>query len=124
MSFRGGWPAPSATHSGGEAQRAKLAPEPSNRETCRTLYILNEPATGQHCEDVYLLLGVLRRLVDPENNVDVIEHTLHELKTSAWMVYLRPGGGVRGGTIVRAGTLEERAAEAESHAGRVLERVL
>ena len=112
------------TLSGGEAQRVKLATELAKRDTGRTLYILDEPTTGLHFEDVRLLLEVLHRLVDKGNSVVVIEHNLDVIKTSDWVVDLGPEGGVRGGTIVAAGTPEEVALVPGSHTGRFLARTL
>jgi excinuclease ABC subunit A len=112
------------TLSGGEAQRVKLATELSRRDTGRTLYILDEPTTGLHFEDVRLLLDVLHRLVDRGNTVLVIEHNLDVIKTADWIVDLGPEGGVRGGTIVAAGTPEEVAAVEGSHTGRYLASIL
>jgi excinuclease ABC subunit A len=112
------------TLSGGEAQRVKLATELAKRDTGRTLYILDEPTTGLHFEDVRLLLEVLHRLVDKGNSVVVIEHNLDVIKTSDWVVDLGPEGGVRGGNVVAAGTPEEVALVAESHTGRFLARTL
>ena len=97
------------TLSGGEAQRVKLATELSKRDTGRTLYILDEPTTGLHFEDVRMLLHVLHRLVDRGNTVLVIEHNLDVIKTADWVVDMGPDGGNRGGTIVAAGTPEEVA---------------
>ncbi len=108
------------TLSGGEAQRVKLATELSKRDTGRTLYILDEPTTGLHFEDVRVLLDVLHKLVDRGNTVLVIEHNLDVIKTADWIVDLGPEGGVRGGTIVAQGTPEAVAQVKESHTGRYL----
>jgi excinuclease ABC subunit A len=112
------------TLSGGEAQRVKLATELAKRDTGRTLYILDEPTTGLHFEDVRLLLEVLHRLVDKGNTVLVIEHNLDVIKTADWVIDLGPEGGDRGGEIVAQGTPEEVARVQESHTGRFLHRVL
>jgi excinuclease ABC subunit A len=112
------------TLSGGEAQRVKLATELSKRDTGRTLYILDEPTTGLHFEDVRLLLDVLHRLVDRGNTVLVIEHNLDVIKTSDWIIDLGPEGGTRGGAVVAAGTPEEVAAVPASHTGQFLKGVL
>ncbi len=108
------------TLSGGEAQRVKLATELSKRDTGRTLYILDEPTTGLHFEDVRMLLEVLHRLVDRGNTVLVIEHNLDVLKTADWIIDLGPEGGLHGGTVVAAGTPEEVARVDASHTGRFL----
>ena len=112
------------TLSGGEAQRVKLATELSKRDTGRTLYILDEPTTGLHFEDVRLLLEVLHRLVDRGNTVLVIEHSLDVIKTADWIVDLGPEGGTRGGTIVAAGPPEAVAQVAASHTGHYLRPLL
>jgi excinuclease ABC subunit A len=112
------------TLSGGEAQRVKLATELSRRDTGRTLYILDEPTTGLHFEDVRLLLDVLHRLVDRGNTVLVIEHNLDVIKTADWIVDLGPEGGSRGGAIVAAGTPEAVAAMPDSFTGQHLARAL
>ncbi len=112
------------TLSGGEAQRVKLATELSKRDTGRTLYILDEPTTGLHFEDVRLLLDVLHRLVDRGNTVLVIEHNLDVIKTADWIVDLGPEGGTRGGTVVASGTPEQVAIIEASHTGRYLRPML
>ena len=112
------------TLSGGEAQRVKLATELSKRDTGRTLYILDEPTTGLHFEDVRVLLEVLHKLVDRGNTVLVIEHNLDVIKTADWIVDLGPEGGSGGGTIVAEGTPEQVAKVKASHTGRYLAKVL
>ena len=112
------------TLSGGEAQRVKLATELSKRDTGRTLYILDEPTTGLHFEDVRMLLDVLHRLVDRGNTVLVIEHNLDVIKTADWVVDLGPDGGENGGTIVAAGTPEDVALVAASYTGQYLKKML
>ncbi|HEV8449219.1 MAG TPA: excinuclease ABC subunit UvrA [Gemmatimonadaceae bacterium] len=108
------------TLSGGEAQRVKLATELSKRDTGRTFYILDEPTTGLHFEDVRVLLDVLHRLVDRGNTVLVIEHNLDVIKTADWIIDLGPDGGNRGGAIVAAGTPEDLAEIDASYTGRYL----
>jgi excinuclease ABC subunit A len=112
------------TLSGGEAQRIKLATELSKRDTGRTFYILDEPTTGLHFEDVRVLLHVLHRLVDRGNTVLVIEHNLDVIKTADWVIDLGPEGGTRGGTIVATGTPEDVAKVAASHTGHYLKPML
>jgi excinuclease ABC subunit A len=112
------------TLSGGEAQRVKLAKELSRRATGRTLYILDEPTTGLHFEDVRKLLEVLHELVDSGNTVVVIEHNLDVIKTADWIIDLGPEGGEGGGEIVAAGTPEEVAAVARSYTGQYLKPLL
>src|SRR5207249_6347568 len=112
------------TLSGGEAQRVKLATELAKRDTGRTLYILDEPTTGLHFEDVRLLLDVLHRLVDRGNTVLVIEHNLDVIKTADWIIDLGPEGGTRGGMIVAAGTPEDVTAIATSYTGQYLKPLL
>ncbi|MFQ5557135.1 MAG: excinuclease ABC subunit UvrA [Acidimicrobiales bacterium] len=117
-----GQPAP--TLSGGEAQRVKLASELAKRSTGHTIYMLDEPTTGLHFEDIRKLLGVLGRLVDQGNSVVVIEHNLDVVKTADWIIDLGPEGGSGGGTVVVAGTPEQVADTPESHTGRFLKQLL
>ena len=112
------------TLSGGEAQRVKLAKELSRRSTGQTLYILDEPTTGLHFEDVRKLLEVLQALVDQGNSVVVIEHNLDVIKTADWIVDLGPEGGVKGGEIVAAGTPEQVVKEKRSYTGQYLAPLL
>jgi excinuclease ABC subunit A len=120
--IRLGQPAP--TLSGGEAQRVKLASELSRRPTGHTLYVLDEPTTGLHFDDVRKLLEVLSRLVDQGNTVVVIEHNLDVVKTADWIIDLGPEGGDRGGQVIAEGTPEEVAATVGSATGEVLVPVL
>jgi len=112
------------TLSGGEAQRVKLATELSKRATGQTLYILDEPTTGLHFEDIRVLLDVLHRLVDLGNTVIVIEHNMHVVKTADWIIDLGPEGGAGGGRIIVTGTPEEVAATKKSHTGQHLKSLL
>ena len=112
------------TLSGGEAQRVKLAKELAKRSTGQTLYILDEPTTGLHFEDVRKLLEVLHRLVEQGNSVVVIEHNLDVIKTADYVLDLGPGGGVRGGEVVAQGTPEEVAEVSESYTGQYLKPML
>ncbi|MBQ5738891.1 MAG: ATP-binding cassette domain-containing protein, partial [Oscillospiraceae bacterium] len=114
----------STTLSGGEAQRVKLATELSRRATGRTIYILDEPTTGLHTDDVKKLLDVLQRLTDTGNTVLVIEHNLDVIKCADHIIDLGPEGGSGGGTIVATGTPEEVAAVAGSYTGQYLKKVL
>ena len=115
---------PATTLSGGEAQRVKLATELSKRATGRTLYILDEPTTGLHFDDVARLLQVLGRLVEAGNTVVVIEHNLDVIKSADWVIDLGPEGGAAGGDLVVAGTPEEVARTGTSHTGRYLRHAL
>ena len=120
--MRLGQPAP--TLSGGEAQRVKLASELQRRSTGSTVYVLDEPTTGLHFEDVRRLLEVLQRLVAAGNTVVVIEHNLDVIKVADHVLDLGPEGGDRGGRVVAEGTPEQVALVEESHTGRFLHRVL
>jgi excinuclease ABC subunit A len=117
-----GQPAP--TLSGGEAQRVKLASELQKRSTGRTIYVLDEPTTGLHFEDIRKLLLVLQGLVDKGNSVIVIEHNLDVIKSADWLIDMGPEGGFRGGTVVAEGSPELVATVPESHTGRYLAKVL
>jgi excinuclease ABC subunit A len=115
---------PATTLSGGEAQRVKLSSELSKRATGSTLYILDEPTTGLHFEDVRRLLAVLHDLVEKGNTVLVIEHNLDVIKTADWVIDLGPDGGDAGGRVIAQGTPEDVAKVLGSHTGRFLEQVL
>lgn len=117
-----GQPAP--TLSGGEAQRVKLASELQKRSTGRTIYVLDEPTTGLHFEDIRKLLGVLQSLVDKGNSVLVIEHNLDVIKSADWVVDMGPEGGSGGGKVVAQGTPEQVARVEASHTGRFLAEIL
>jgi excinuclease ABC subunit A len=112
------------TLSGGEAQRVKLSKELSKRSTGRTLYILDEPTTGLHFEDVRKLLEVLHELVDQGNSVIVIEHNLDVVKTADYIIDIGPEGGDGGGCVVATGTPEQVADVVESYTGRYLKPML
>ena len=114
---------PATTLSGGEAQRVKLAKELSRRATGRTLYILDEPTTGLHFEDVQKLLEVLHALVETGNTVLVIEHNLEVIKTADWIIDLGPEGGDAGGHIVATGTPEEVARSRPATPGNICGRI-
>ncbi len=112
------------TLSGGEAQRVKLATELQRRSTGRTIYVLDEPTTGLHFEDVSKLLGVLKRLVETGNTVVVIEHNLDVIKSSDWVIDMGPEGGFRGGLVVAEGTPEDVAQVKASYTGQFLAEIL
>lgn len=112
------------TLSGGEAQRVKLAAELQKRSMGRTVYILDEPTTGLHFEDIRKLLKVINGLVDKGNTVIVIEHNLDVIKTADWVVDMGPEGGSGGGTVVATGTPEDIAAASDSYTGQFLKEVL
>ena len=115
---------PATTLSGGESQRLKLSTELARRDTGNTLYLLDEPTTGLHFEDIKVLIGVLQRLVDKGNTVVIIEHNLDILKSVDWLIDLGPEGGQDGGTIVAAGTPEQVAAHPASYTGSYLKALL
>ena len=115
---------PATTLSGGEAQRVKLAAELQKRSTGRTVYILDEPTTGLHFEDIRKLLGVVNGLVDKGNTVIVIEHNLDVIKVSDWVIDMGPEGGSGGGTVVAQGNPESVAAVPESYTGKFLQEAL
>jgi excinuclease ABC subunit A len=115
---------PATTLSGGEAQRVKLATELSKRATGKTFYILDEPTTGLHFDDVARLLQVLSRLVESGNTVVVIEHNLDVIKTADWVIDLGPEGGDKGGYLIAAGTPEQVARARESSTGQYLRHAL
>jgi excinuclease ABC subunit A len=117
-----GQPAP--TLSGGEAQRVKLASELQRRSTGKTIYVLDEPTTGLHFDDIRKLLGVLGRLVDAGNTVIVIEHNLDVIKTADWVIDLGPEGGSRGGDVIATGTPEQVALIDDSYTGQYLKKIL
>ena len=112
------------TLSGGEAQRVKLASELHRRSSGRTVYILDEPTTGLHFEDIRKLLLVLQSLVDKGNTVIVIEHNLDVIKCADWVIDMGPEGGAGGGTVVATGTPEQIAAVPESYTGQFLRPLL
>jgi excinuclease ABC subunit A len=115
---------PATTLSGGEAQRIKLARELSKKETGRTLYLLDEPTTGLHMDDVKKLIEVLQRLVDRGNTVVVIEHNLDVIKCADWIIDLGPEGGDRGGYIVAEGSPEQVMENSNSYTGQYLKEYL
>ena len=115
---------PATTLSGGEAQRVKLSSELAKRSTGHTIYILDEPTTGLHFEDIRKLLTVLSRLVDQGNTVLVIEHNLDVIKNADWVIDMGPEGGSGGGTIVATGTPEQVARVPDSHTGAFLRELL
>jgi excinuclease ABC subunit A len=115
---------PSTELSGGEAQRIKLAAELSRRATGRTIYVLDEPTTGLHFEDVRKLVEILHRLVEGGNTVIVIEHNLDVIKNADYLIDMGPEGGERGGTIVACGTPEDVSEVPESYTGQFLKKIL
>ena len=115
---------PATTFSGGEAQRIKLATELSRRSTGKTLYILDEPTTGLHSDDVKRLLSILNRLVDGGNTMIVIEHNLHVIKSADWIIDMGPEGGLKGGQVVATGTPEDLAKSAKTPTGEYLRKYL
>ena len=115
---------PATTMSGGEAQRVKLATELSKRPTGKTIYILDEPTTGLHFEDVRKLTEILRRLSDSGNTVVVIEHNLDVIKSADYIIDLGPEGGSGGGTVIATGTPEQVAKNAKSYTGKYLKKYL
>ena len=115
---------PSTSLSGGEAQRVKLATELSKRSTGKTIYILDEPTTGLHFDDVKKLIEILQRLTDGGNTVVVIEHNLDVIKSADYIIDIGPEGGARGGTIVAEGTPEAIAKNKKSYTGEYLKPML
>jgi excinuclease ABC subunit A len=114
----------STTLSGGESQRVKLATELSKRDTGKTLYILDEPTTGLHFEDIRVLLGVLNRLVNKGNTVIIIEHNMDVIKTADYIIDIGPEGGRAGGTVICSGTPQEVANHPDSETGKFLKMEL
>ena len=114
----------STTLSGGEAQRIKLASELAKRATGKTLYVLDEPTTGLHSEDIAKLIEVLQRLCNSGNTLIIIEHNLDVIKTADYIIDLGPEGGDGGGTVIATGTPEEVAAIDASYTGRYLKKIL
>ena len=115
---------PATTLSGGEAQRVKLATELSRRATGKTLYILDEPTTGLHFDDINRLLGVLQKLVDKGNTVLVIEHNLDVIKSADWVIDMGPEGGNKGGFIVAQGTPKDIVKVKSSYTGQFLKKMI
>ena len=115
---------PSTELSGGEAQRIKLATELSRRSTGRTIYILDEPTTGLHFEDVNKLVGILQKLTDGGNTVVVIEHNLDVIKNADYIIDMGPEGGDGGGTVIAKGTPEEVAKIRQSYTGHFIKKML
>ncbi len=115
---------PATTFSGGEAQRIKLATELARRSTGRTLYILDEPTTGLHTDDVKRLLSILGRLVDGGNSMIVIEHNLHVIKSADWVIDMGPEGGMKGGEVCACGTPEDLARRGDTPTGEYLRKYL
>ena len=115
---------PATTFSGGEAQRIKLATELARRSTGKTLYILDEPTTGLHTDDVRRLLSILGRLVDGGNSMIIIEHNLHVIKSADWVIDMGPEGGLHGGQVIAQGTPEQLAKNSDTPTGRYLKQAL
>ena len=115
---------PATTFSGGEAQRIKLATELSRRSTGKTLYVLDEPTTGLHTDDVKRLLSILQRLVDGGNSMVVIEHNLDVIKSADWIIDMGPEGGAGGGRVIATGTPEQVAQNTNSATGEYLKKLL
>ncbi len=115
---------PATTFSGGEAQRIKLATELARRSTGKTLYILDEPTTGLHTDDVNRLLKILGKLVDGGNSMIIIEHNLHVIKTADWIIDMGPEGGLHGGQVVAEGTPEQLAKDDKTPTGKYLKQIL
>ena len=115
---------PSTTLSGGESQRVKLATELSKRDTGKTLYLLDEPTTGLHFEDIRVLMNVINRLVDKGNTVVIIEHNLDVIKMADYIIDMGPEGGRDGGVVMAAGTPEEVAAKGVGHTAKYLKEEL
>ncbi len=115
---------PATTFSGGEAQRIKLATELSRRSTGKTLYILDEPTTGLHTDDVKRLLSILGKLVDGGNSMIIIEHNLHIIKCADWIIDMGPEGGLHGGQVVAEGTPEQLAKRSDTPTGKYLKEIL
>ena len=115
---------PATTFSGGEAQRIKLATELARRSTGKTLYILDEPTTGLHTDDVKRLLAILNRLVDGGNSVIIIEHNLQVIKSADWIIDMGPEGGQKGGQVVATGTPEDLAKKGDMPTGEYLKKIL
>ena len=112
------------TFSGGEAQRIKIATELSRRSTGKTLYILDEPTTGLHTDDVKRLLQILSRLVDGGNTMIIIEHNLHVIKSADWVIDMGPEGGQHGGLVIAEGTPEQLARRDDTPTGKFLREAL
>lgn len=115
---------PATTLSGGESQRLKLSAELARKDTGNTLYLLDEPTTGLHFEDIKVLMGVLERLVEKGNTVVIIEHNLDVLKSVDWLIDLGPEGGAAGGEIIAQGTPEDVAKNVKSFTGQYLKEIL
>lgn len=115
---------PSTTLSGGESQRIKLATELSKKDTGKTIYILDEPTTGLHFEDIRILMGVLQKLVNRGNTVIIIEHNLDVIKLADWIIDMGPEGGRKGGQVLSTGTPEEVAKSKKGYTPQFLKKIL